>query len=297
MISFHVLGSGSAVPSPDHGQPAYWVVVDGHSLLLDPGPGALVRLVNSPHCPDSLDGIETVLLTHFHLDHCADLAPLLFALRSPLLEATRPLHLVGPPGLTRYLDGLRQLYGRWMTPLRRRLELTEIEPGQTLLAADAPVAGWRAETSGHRHSATGPSLLAFAAAHGDPAAGEVSLGYRFVDETGRSVVFSGDSGPCPDLRRMARETDLLVVECAGGCEQAVVGHLTAEDVGALGAETKPGKLVLTHLQPTPGAAASPEHEQRLFTRVGRTFTGPLQVAHDGDLYEVSQPDPDSEEQP
>jgi len=295
MISFHVLGSGAAVPSPDHGQPAYWVVVDGRSVLLDPGPGALARLVNSPHCPDSLDGIETILLTHYHLDHCADLAPLLFALRSPLLQSTRPLHFIGPPGLTRYLDGLRQLYGHWMPPLRRRLDLTEIEPGQTVQATTDAACDWRAVSTNSPPITTGPVFLAFAAAHGDTTVGEVCLGYRFVDAAGRSVVFSGDSGPCSDLRRLARETDLLVVECAGAHEQSPAGHLTPEDVGALGAETKPRQLVLTHLQPAPGTADC--QEQQLLTRVRQTFAGPVRVAHDGDLYKVPPPNPDSEEQP
>ena len=77
MIGFLVLGAGGAVPTPTHSPAAYWVTVDEHPILLDPGPGALVRLIGSPHGPDSVDEIETVLLTHMHIDHCADLVPLL----------------------------------------------------------------------------------------------------------------------------------------------------------------------------------------------------------------------------
>ncbi|MEZ4387831.1 MAG: hypothetical protein R3D98_09680 [Candidatus Krumholzibacteriia bacterium] len=66
MIVLHVLGAGGATPTPERGPAAYWVELDGHGLLLDPGPGALVRLVRQPGAPDSVDGVDTVLLSHLH---------------------------------------------------------------------------------------------------------------------------------------------------------------------------------------------------------------------------------------
>lgn len=48
-----------------------WLSVGKTNLYIDPGPGALVRCLNSkPRLePSTLDGI---LLTHKHLDHCSD---------------------------------------------------------------------------------------------------------------------------------------------------------------------------------------------------------------------------------
>jgi ribonuclease BN (tRNA processing enzyme) len=49
-----------------------WVQCGGTSVLIDPGPGSLVRCCgHSPRLdPESLDAI---ILTHRHLDHCADI--------------------------------------------------------------------------------------------------------------------------------------------------------------------------------------------------------------------------------
>ena len=62
MIRLHVLGAGGAVPTASHGPAAYWLEIDGHGLLLDPGPGALVRLVRQPGAPDTVDAVSDLAL-------------------------------------------------------------------------------------------------------------------------------------------------------------------------------------------------------------------------------------------
>ena len=49
----------------------------GQHVLVDCGPGALRRLAQAGV---GLHAVDAVLLTHYHTDHCADLAALLFAL-------------------------------------------------------------------------------------------------------------------------------------------------------------------------------------------------------------------------
>ncbi len=51
MIKFNILGAGGAVPTQTHSPAAYWVGVDKQNLLLDPGGGALVRLLKSGLAP------------------------------------------------------------------------------------------------------------------------------------------------------------------------------------------------------------------------------------------------------
>ena len=279
MIDFLVLGAGGAVPTPTHGPAAYWVVVDGHGILLDPGPGALVRLVRSPHGPDSLDQLTTVLLTHLHLDHCADLAPLLFALHSPLLASTEPLYLIGPEGLAAYLQRLSELYGQWIEPYQRRLAVRELTPGDAL----DPAAPERVPDTAASSAPQGASVTAFAAAHPEDRFGRYCLGFRFRDAAGHCAVFSGDSEPCPALEEASRHADLLVVECSTPDEWAMAGHMTPTRVTELCQRAQPKRVVLTHQYP-------PAADLDLPSLIGSGYAGPVTAAQDGTLVRIGAND-------
>jgi ribonuclease BN (tRNA processing enzyme) len=268
MIRLHVLGAGGAVFTPERGPAAYWVEVDGQGLLLDPGPGALVRLVRQPGAPDEVDAIDTVLLSHLHLDHTADLAPLLFALHSILARATAPLRLVGPPGLSDFLERLRGVYGSWLEPRCRPLELRELAAGDGLDLAG----GGRAET--------------FAAAHEETRFGAPCLGWSFRDREGRRLVYSGDTGPGDALREAAVGCELLLVECSTPDDLAVDGHLSPSRVADLARNARPGRVVLTHMYPLVAA----QDPARTVTALAAV---PCTAARDGEVFTV----PDETENP
>jgi ribonuclease BN (tRNA processing enzyme) len=262
MIRIRILGAGGAIPTPTHTPAAYWVTVDGSSLLVDPGPGALVRLVRCGDAPGGVDEIDTVLLTHLHPDHCADLPALLFALHSPLTASEAPLRMFGPGGLGRHLASLRGVYGRWLDPRKRELVVTEWGPGEAL----GLPGGGRVEP--------------FPVAHPqDHLTDGPCLGYRFVDAAGRVAVFSGDTGVCSTLEEAALGADLLVVECSAPDGLGVTGHLTPAEVGALCAAAAPQRVVLTHQYPAAAAAD-------LAAGVRRHFDGAVHQARDDSVYVV-----------
>ena len=68
-----VLGSGTAVPVPERFPAGDLVEHEDHKVMVDCGPGTLRRLAQAGVSPTELDA---VLLTHYHTDHCADLAAL-----------------------------------------------------------------------------------------------------------------------------------------------------------------------------------------------------------------------------
>ena len=263
MIRFHILGAGGAVPTPTHTPAAYWVTVDGHPILMDPGPGALVRLVKSGEAPRGVDHIDRVLLTHLHPDHSGDLVALLFAFHSPVPTATGPVIMCGPVGLNRLLEQLRGIYGRWLVPRLRELVVREIPPGTVL------------EHPG------GGRVEAFAVDHTQDRLSEGCLGYRFFDADGRLVVFSGDTGPCAGLEEAARGADLLVVECSTPDELATPGHMAPKDVGKVCNAARPRRVVLTHQYPD---AAGMD----LVAAVGKYYQGPVAQARDGSVYCVPE---------
>ncbi|MFO7608632.1 MAG: ribonuclease Z [Candidatus Krumholzibacteriia bacterium] len=235
MIRIHVLGAGGATPLPERSPAAYHVDLDGDPILLDPGPGALVRLVGAGLAPRGVDDVGLVLLTHLHPDHCLDLIALLFAVHSPLPERRDPLQVWGPPGLLAWLEQLRGVWGRWLEPRRRELQVRELVAGQecTLPA--------------------GATLRPFVVDHPQDRLARQCFGYVFRDTAGHTAVFSGDTGPCAALTEAARGVDLLLVECSTTDELATPGHLAVGQVRALLAEARPRRAVLTHQYP-PAAA-------------------------------------------
>ncbi len=261
MIRFHILGAGGAVPTPTHTPAAYLVTVDGDPVLVDPGPGALVRHVRCGEAPHGVDDLQYVLMTHLHPDHCADLVPLLFAAHSVVLQRTDTLHLIGPVGLAAYLESLRGLYGTWLEPRRRELAVRELIPGETV---ELP-SGGRCES--------------FAAHHPKDSFSRQPLGYRFLDTQGSVAVFSGDTEACPGLEQASRGADLLVVECSTPDHLATSGHMTPAAVADLCRSAQPKQTVLTHLYP---AAAATDLE----AIIARDWDGPVHQARDGDIFVV-----------
>ena len=68
---------------------------------------------------------------------------------------------------------------------------------------------------------------------------------------GRSVVYTGDTGPTDALTDLAARADVLIAEATiGPNEDPWVFHMTASEAGEAAAAAAVGKLVLTHLPPT-----------------------------------------------
>jgi len=157
------------------------------------------------------------------------------------------------------LDKLSGIYGSWLQPRRRVLDVQEIDPGDVISLPG------------------GGSATAFAANHPQDRLTETALGFKFVDNHGQVVVFSGDTGPCQALEDAARGCDLLVVECSTPDELAVQGHLSVSQVGMLCAKCQPQQVVLTHQYPAAAALDLP-------ALVGQIFKGPVHQARDGDYF-------------
>ena len=264
MITLHVLGAGGAVPTAERGPAAYWVVVDGRGVLLDPGPGALVRLLRQPGGPSgSVDAIDTVLLSHLHLDHTADLAPLLFAQHSVLagkkapscwsaLPAPRGIWIAsatsGATGCSRGCGTSR--YARSTPASRLPCPVAWRRPcPPTIRCRGSPVARWG-----------GRSTIARATGWPTPAT----------------------RAPAGTRHRAIGACDLLLAECSTPDDLAVDTHLSPAGVIDLIGNTRPGRVVLTHLYPlvaVPGTGGGHRRGHR----------GPHGRCRDGDIFDIPEP--------
>jgi ribonuclease BN (tRNA processing enzyme) len=212
-----VLGSGSIYPDPDRAGPAYLLTQDDSHLLMDVGPGAMRALARSGLDPTRLDG---VCITHRHPDHTSELRLLLELGKT--LSRERPLLLAGPE----ILDELVTFHLRWGrdTPKQLSYELERLVlPGK-----------------GH----WGPfALEGTTVPHVDH-----SVGLR-IESDGRTVVYPGDCGPGSRVVDLARDADLLVLECTLASGERSAAHLSPEDAAELAARSGCRRLVLSHFRP------------------------------------------------
>ncbi len=244
-----VLGAGSILPRAGYGCSGYALVAEpgGGITLFDCGPGTLRSLAASGL---GLSDLGRVVISHFHPDHCLDLAALAFARRNPNSEA-RPLELVGPHGLG---DWLERVAGALGPSVRfEGVRVREVRPGDSLPAA----------------SESEPTLSCVATGHkAEALAWRADLGAR------GSVVYSGDSGEVDALAELARDTDLFVCECSFPEREAIPSHLTPRGAGRLAQRARCRTLLLTHFYPSMQPA-------RAAIEAGEVFDGAVELARDG----------------
>lgn len=223
-----VIGCSPAFPDPGGAHAGYLVSAPGEgSLLLDCGPGVLPRLRAGGLLP-----VDAIAITHLHLDHWGDLVPWCWlASYGPGPALPRPA-LWLPPGGRAELGAFAARFGL-PSMLDDAFAVREYGDGAAFEAAGFDVEAIRV------------------AHYGMPA-----WGLRVTAADGRVLAYSGDSGPCPGLDRVAAGADLLLCEAtlpeeAGEGEPR--GHLRASEALALPAR----RIVLTHRPvelPTPPGA-------------------------------------------
>lgn len=226
MLEVFVFGSGCALPQPGRGPAGYGFRIAGTRgvTLLDCGPGTVRALGDAGI--DLLD-VERVVVSHFHTDHILDLYALAFARRNPHLDGARlaPLTIIGPKGLAAVLalePAALGLAATWRKAPRQ--SVVELEAGSEIRAGDLSL---RCQSA--RHS---PEALHWRVGH-----------------EGASLTFSGDTGEHPGLAELARDTDLLIAECAFGPSEEPDVHLNAAAAGRAARDAGAGHLLLTHFYP------------------------------------------------
>ncbi len=254
-----VLGSGSIMCSSRRNPPGYAIEdpISGRWTLLDPGPGSWARLPAAGVDPREVD---RVFLTHYHVDHHADLLALLFARHNPRWreEGLPGLFVGGPKGLLRLLAAWKDLYGEILDD--PGLEAEEIEEGE--------------------FSRDHLLVRAFPARHPNGIVdGAGSLAYRFEIPGHPVFCFTGDSEETATLVEAARDAHLLLCECSFPDEHPVPGHMTPSAAGRLAREAGVKHLVLTHFYPDADGAD-------LLAQVRKEWDGPARLARDLEVFEL-----------
>jgi ribonuclease BN (tRNA processing enzyme) len=273
-----VLGSGGPRAFGRAGS-SYVVLVRGRPrILVDAGPGTFVRI---GELGLNLQDVDTVLLTHLHIDHSSDLAAFLNA-RGLTSDGPVAYRVFGPDGA-----GLFPKTSRFVQLLVGESGAFAYQPTfgarESFVVRDLAIALDSPPTM--LVDEDGLTIEEIATHHGDCP----SVAYR-ISSGGTVVVFSGDmdASALPNLERLARNADLLVFNCAvldppGSPSQLYELHTPPKKIGEAARASGTKSLLLTHLAPDVEG-----QEDGVRRSVGRSYSGPVAFARDRQRVSVGQ---------
>jgi ribonuclease BN (tRNA processing enzyme) len=245
-----VLGSTAGAPSRTNPASGYLVEHGDVSIWMDAGTGTFMELADRVD-PGKLDA---VVISHIHVDHCADL----FGLYGYLAfgpSGDVPVKVFVPEGGAGHLAAFARATEEHVFNVV--LDIEEVAPGADVTVGDVVL---RFGEGIH----TVPALV------------------TRIEAGGASLVYSGDTGPGGDLLEISGGADVLLCEASiGGVrdERTFEYHLTAIEAGEIAARVGVDRLILTHI----GALMDP---QTSLDEASGAFAGDIAYAAQGTVFEI-----------
>ena len=282
--------AGGPMQNPQRAQPAHVLMNGDRPILIDCGEGAMGQLKRA--------GIEYrdvhhIFLTHHHFDHIGSLYACLGL--NMMTQRRELLRIYGPAGTQAIVHGLCAacdvpnaigfgVPGQQLPHPRDFVEVTEIAPGDEIT-----LDGLKMTCCENTHYRTEDQF-------GED--GYHSLSLRF-DLDDRSIVFTGDTGPCDALVTLSQGADLIVGEMMdlditmgriramnqGMPEERIEmikshlskHHINAEDLANLAKAAGAKEVVAVHFPP---GIATPDTAQGYVDRVAAIFAGKFSIGQD-----------------
>jgi ribonuclease BN (tRNA processing enzyme) len=265
-----VLGSGGPRAFGRAGS-SYIILIEGTPrILVDAGPGAFLRI---GELDVDLEKVDTVLLTHLHIDHSNDL-PAFFNDRALTSDGPITYRIFGPDGAglfpktSRFVDLLvgdngafayQKTFGAHEKFIVRDLAISLDSP-RTKIVDDG-----------------GLVVEEIATHHGDCP----SVAYR-ISYKGTVLVFSGDmdASALPNLVQLAKNADLLVFNCAvldppQSPSQLYDLHTPPKKIGEAARDAGVMSLLLSHLAPDVEG-----QKDAVRKSIRASYAGPVDFAND-----------------
>ncbi len=283
------------VPHPGRAQPANVLLRGNDAYMFDVGDGAAGQLARTGV---PVSRVQAIFISHFHFDHTGGLAALL-GLRYQL-DAPGVVTIYGPPGIKQLVDGILAFMepgaaigtgvsGVTHTPPSEKVRTIEMVDGSKISMGDLTITA--AENS---HYSFAPGSV--------EAERYKSLSFR-MDMPGKSVVYTGDTGPSTAVEKLARNADMLVSEMIDVDmaldtvrrsnpqipearfkimqEHLSTHHLTPEMVGQMAARANVRHVVVTHVAP---GSTDDADLTRYRAGIRRNFRGDITIANDLDHF-------------
>lgn len=211
-----VVGCSGSGPGPASPASCYLVEHDGYTLVLDLGNGSFGPLQNF------LDpaAIDAVFLSHLHADHCLDIAPYVVWYRYSGRSPGTRVPLYAPVGADSRLSAAYDGDG---DPLSDVFDFQYVGPGSF------EIGPFEVQTVRTAHPVECYAIRLTAG--------------------GRTLAYTGDTGPCDRVVELARGADVLLAEAAHPEEPGLPDglHLTGREAGEHAVAAGVGRLLLTHV--------------------------------------------------
>jgi ribonuclease BN (tRNA processing enzyme) len=208
-------GSGGRYQACIHLRPA-----GADPVLLDCGATSLSALKTLGLDPGE---IAAVFVSHLHGDHFGGLPFLI--LDAQFTRRTRPLAIVGPPGIAQRLTDTMECLFPGSSQVTRRFDVnvTELAPGSAVTACAVTARAWE----------------------GDHASGAPPLVLR-LSVAGRTIAYTGDTAWTGAIAEAADGSDLLIAE-AYYRDKNIPYHLRLADLDTHRKEITARRVILTHM--------------------------------------------------
>jgi ribonuclease BN (tRNA processing enzyme) len=216
-VELTVLGADGTFPRARSACSGYLLRQDGFNLWMDAGNGTLAFL--QEHIP--MADVHAIFISHAHVDHCADVYPFFYQ----LLNEPRKVPLYTAPRVQDKLGSL--IGGDSKEQFKALFDWIVLETGDV-----ADIGPFRFEAFNAAHSTANVTAR--------------------IQAGGKTMCYSGDTGPNPDLANAARDADLFLCEASWlerdkGLMDPI--HLQASETGAAARDAGAHRLVLTHVWP------------------------------------------------
>ena len=252
MARVHILGAGTPTPTPARFGSSFVAEVAGEHIMVDCGPAATHKLVKAGLWPTDIDH---VFFTHHHFDHDVDFPCFLLCRWDQSIGNENLLNVFGPTLTEQFTEGIIGENGVFAHDWKARVnhpisQQVYINRGGTLPRTPPKVQA-KDVKPGKIFSGNDWEMTAGHAVHAQPWLD--SLAYR-IDSPSGSIVFTGDTEPCPSVVDLAKGADVMFCMCWDE-ETSMEANKESKGVcGTLGAarmaqEAGVKKLVLAHLGP------------------------------------------------
>lgn len=223
-----ILGTGTFYVDKERSGPSYLLEVDNKKILIDCGPGTMMRLSEIGLEPGDLDYI---FITHFHADHTAELFPLQMNLRLYQFfggdKKIKFPKIFGPSGIENFTKKLSRIYE--LPAFDNWSEIKYEKYKKQIILDKIIIKPFKVD-----HVVFGLKAKAYA------------LRFEFDN---KSIVFSGDCVKCEGLKKATKKANLFICDASYSKNKPGPAHLYTYEIGEIAQGSQVKKVVLSHFYP------------------------------------------------